>query len=298
MLWRLALLAAMLTASLAYAGDVHRETVRYTHPDGKDLKGSLFLPKEASAEARPAILLIHGSGWRIGTRHLVHWYAREFAKNGYVALAINYRKMPDYPYPHCVHDAKAAVRWLRLNAEKYGIDPERIGVFGNSAGGNLAGFLAATDPEDGLEGEENPGPSSAVKAAVVLYGAMDMSLYADPKKNRWINKSGRRYMLELVGAKNADDLKAFAGASPITYVTPETAPTLLIHGTTDFVVKPEHANRYEAKLKECGVPTNLIWVEHGWHGFDYLHHRKRAKLFKDMLAWFDQYLRDGAVIGQ
>lgn len=278
-------------ATVASSGETTRRTVIYAEPDGRPLKATLFLPEDDGASLRPAILLVHGSGWRVGTRHLVHWYARRFAEHGYVTLAINYRKMPDHPYPACVHDSKAAVRWLRLHAEEYRIDPERIGVFGNSAGGNLAGLLAATTSEDGFEGSLNPGPSSAVRAAVILYGAVDLTLYARPEKETWLSGRSRGYMARVVGACDESDIKAFETASPLAYVNERTAPTLLIHGKKDTVVRFEHSQRLHERLKELGVDTRLIEVEPGRHGFDYVHHRQRAELFRDMLEWFDRYVR-------
>ncbi len=292
------MMSCLLTVGLAMAmgsrdDGVTFRTVVYAEPDGQPLKASLFLPPGDDQAARPAILLIHGSAWRVGTRHLVHWYARHFARRGYVALAINYRKMPRYPYPHCVHDAKAAVRWLRLNAGELRVDPERIGVFGNSAGGNLAGLLAATKPEDGLEGRLNPGPSSAIRAAVILYGAVDLTLYARPEKKTLFTSRSRTYMARVVNARDETDLKAFEAASPITYADKDTAPVLLIHGRKDHVVRIAQSERFHDKLAELGVPTRLVRVEPGRHGFDYVRHGQRARLFEEAVAWFDRYVRDG-----
>ena len=96
----------------------------------------------------PGVVLIHGGAWLFGTRYQLHWYGSRLARAGYVAASINYRMLPMYPFPYCIHDCKAAVRWLRLHADEYGIDPERIAAFGNSAGGHLAGLLATTRPRD------------------------------------------------------------------------------------------------------------------------------------------------------
>ena len=292
------ILATGLTMAIsAHDAKVAYRTVVYAAPAGDPLKASLFLPPEGKPELRPAILLIHGSGWLVGTRRLVHWYARRFAENGYVTLAINYRKMPRYPYPHCVHDAKAGVRWLRLNARDLRIDPDRIGAFGNSAGGNLAGLLAATNPKDGMEGASNFGPSSAVRAAVILYGAVDLTLYAKPEKETALSRASRRYIARVVGARDENDLAAFEAASPVTYADEETAPVLLIHGKKDHVVRVAQSQHLYDRLTKLGVPTRLVLVEPGRHGFDYVRRRQRAKVFREALAWFDRYLRDAGADG-
>lgn len=112
----------------------------------------MYVPDDDSTALRPGIVLIHGGGWMLGTRYQQSWYCRNFARNGYVVMTIDYRLMPKCAFPDCLHDCKAAVRWLRLNAERYRIDPNHIITFGASAGGHLAALLATTEPGDGLEG--------------------------------------------------------------------------------------------------------------------------------------------------
>ncbi|MCX5757482.1 MAG: alpha/beta hydrolase, partial [Candidatus Hydrogenedentes bacterium] len=120
---------------------------------------TLATPAARGVAPRPAVLLIHGGCWLFGTRHQLHWYTRHFAEQGYVVAAIQYRMMPKYRLPDCVEDCKAAVRWLRLHAAEYNIDPDRIVALGNSAGGHLAAMLGVTSPDDGFDGVENPGAS-------------------------------------------------------------------------------------------------------------------------------------------
>src|SRR5207253_5788055 len=133
----------------------------YANPDGQHLQVNLARPKEASGRS-PAVLCIHGGGFRAGKRE--GWDARcqQLAEHGYVAATVTYRLAPKYQFPAAVHDVKAAVRWLRANADKYKIDPQRIGVVGDSAGGHLAQFLGVTADVKEFEGEENPKQSSAV----------------------------------------------------------------------------------------------------------------------------------------
>ena len=116
--------------------------VEYANPDNQHLQVNLARPKGDGPF--PAIVCIHGGGFRAGTRDGYDGLIRKFAERGYVALTVTYRLAPKYPFPAAVYDVKASVRWLRANAAKYHVDPERIGVTGGSAGGHLAQFLGVT----------------------------------------------------------------------------------------------------------------------------------------------------------
>ena len=124
----------------------------------------------------PAILCIHGGGFRAGTRQGYDGLCVQLAEQGYVAVTVSYRLAPKYPFPAAIHDVKAAVRWLRANAAKYHIDPERIGVTGGSAGGHLAQFLGVTGDVKEFEGDGgNPEQSSRVACVVNYYGPSDFT---------------------------------------------------------------------------------------------------------------------------
>jgi len=262
---------------------VDRDVV-YVEPEGKELRATLYLPK-ATQEARPAIVLIHGGGWFFGGRRQQAWYCRAFAKRGYVVMAIEYRKMFGHPFPDCVYDCKAAVRWLRRNADKYRVDPDAIGAFGASAGGHLAGMLATTSAEDGFEGDSGHDISSRIGAAVILYGAVDLSAYRE--------KGGlaTRYLARFVGARSKEERPAaLERASPVTYVKPSACPVLLVHGAGDSLVHLEQARRFHDRLRAAGVPTRLIVVANHGHGFDYIHWRQRRRLFEEMVAFLEVHL--------
>ncbi|NDA68917.1 MAG: alpha/beta hydrolase, partial [Verrucomicrobia bacterium] len=144
----------------------------------------------------------------------------ELALHGYICMSIDYRlwntgvKSPTWP--QSLFDAKTAVRWLRTEAVRLQVDPERIGVFGNSAGGNLAAMLAVTTPDDGLEpAAPLPGVSTRVKCAIDFYGALDLPNYHDMK---------------MFLQTRAENPAIYRKASPVTYVKSGAAPMLLIHG--------------------------------------------------------------------
>src|SRR5262249_3120372 len=125
--------------------------IEYCNPDGQHLKLNLAAPKKGDGPF-PAVLCIHGGGFRAGKRESYDGLCLRLAQHGYVAATVTYRLAPKYPFPAAVHDVKAAVRWLRANAAKQRIDPGRIGVTGGSAGGHLAQFLGVTAGVKEFEG--------------------------------------------------------------------------------------------------------------------------------------------------
>ena len=260
----------------------------YVDYGARKLKMTIRSPRDDGTVLRPAVLLIHGGAWLFGTRHQLHWYGEHLAENGYVTAAISYRMMPRYPFPNCLYDAKAAVRWLRLHAEEYRIDPARIAVLGNSAGGHLAALLATTIPCDGLEGSGNPGPSSGVQAAVVMYGVADMSYYRHTKGYVGIGGISDAFVKRFLAQGPTVSGDPYAAASPVTYARRETCPTLLVHGTKDHFVPYAQSVAFCEQLRTLGVPTRLITVCYG-HAFDFFHHRARADVFLEILSFLNEH---------
>jgi len=299
-LWVLVVLVAAeaaLGAPAFAARDYTAERVTYARPNGKRLTMTLFVPRAGGQTLRPAVVLIHGGAWVFGTRRQLHWYGRRLAEKGYVAASINYRLMPWHGFPACLHDSKAAVRWLRIHATHYGVDPGRIAVLGNSAGGHLTALLATTRPADGLEGGENPGPSSAVQAAVNLYGVADMSYYRHPRGYIRLFGLTARFADRFVGGKREDDgQNPYDLASPTYYAHPNTCPMLFVHGTKDNQVPYGQSVAFCEQLRRLGVPTRLITVPYG-HAFDFLHHRTRGYVFTEILGFLQEHLGESFVPG-
>jgi acetyl esterase/lipase len=265
--------------------------VVFAQPEGTKLKCTMYLPRDDGESLRPGIVLIHGGGWMIGTRYQQLWYCQNFAKRGYVVMTVDYRMMPKYPFPHCLEDCKAAVRWLRANAAKYRVDPDYLATFGASAGGHLAAFLAVTTPEDGFEGTQNLGPSSEVKCAISLYGAVDLTQYRRLRRLKVFQPSAKSYIERFageVGEKQGRD--PLAAASPITYATAGSRPIMFVHGMADFMVNYEQSAAFHDRLQELDVPTRLIGFPRRSHGFDYIHHRQRRKAFEGMVEFLDEHL--------
>lgn len=285
---------AIVSTALMHASDkpYRTETVTYARPDCRALKATLYTPAAPSKGLRPAIVLIHGGAWAAGTRRQVYWYGRHFAAEGYVAMSISYRRLPFSGFPAPVHDAKAAVRWLRAHAAEYRIDPDRIAALGTSAGGHLALMLALTDGEEELEGTENPGYSSAVQAAVSFYGPADLRLYAGENAGEsWVSRLiWEPYLKRFAGKEKLAGREPLDAASPLSYVGPDAAPVLCIHGTGDSLVPIDQSRRIYRKLTEAGVPAQCIEVPGEWHAFDYLSPSKRRELFPKVLAFLEAHL--------
>jgi acetyl esterase/lipase len=242
----------------------------------------IFLPK-TEAVVHPAVLLVHGGGFRAGSKDGYVPLAIEMAQQGYVAATVNYRLAPKYPFPAAVEDVKAAVRFLRANAGKYSIDPKRIGARGGSAGGHLVLMLGLTA---GVKEFEGSGPdlqeSSAVQCVVDDYGPTDFTQSYDKSVD-----AADVLPLFLGGDLKHERLR-HQRASPLNWVTPDAAPTLAIHGTKDTYVAYEHSLWLIERLIAAGVPAELETIPGAGHGF------KGADLERSnqaALAWFNKYLK-------
>jgi len=212
----------------------------------KSLQLDLYRPKALSKPV-PGLIFIHGGGWRAGKRNDYRFYCQHFASKGYVAATVTYRLSQEAYFPAALFDVKAAVRYLRANAEKYGVDPNQIAVIGGSAGGYLSMMAGYTSDVPEFEGDGgNAGVSSRVQAVVNLYGPTDLTKPAAHENSVVVA------FLEGKSYKQAPDL--FKKASPLNYVTRDDPPTLILHGTVDDIVPIEQADLLAARLKELDVP--------------------------------------------
>ena len=256
--------------------------IEFAKADGQSLQLNLARPKVQSGKT-PAILCIHGGGFRAGKRE--GWDARckLLAEQGYVAATVTYRLAPKYPFPAAVEDVKAGVRWLRANAEKYSIDPDRIGVIGDSAGGHLAQFLGVTGGVAQFEGDGgNPGVSSRVSCVVNYFGPSDLT--------RSYGKSvDAAEVLPLwLGGDGTKERRRHILASPLYWVTPSAAPELILQGTEDKYVNHEQAVWMHERMKAAEVECELITLEGAGHGFK---GADADKAWKAALAFFEKHLK-------
>jgi acetyl esterase/lipase len=256
--------------------------IEYANPDGQHLQLDLARPKAGDGPF-PAIVCIHGGGFRAGSRRGYDDLCVRVAEQGYVAVTVSYRLAPKYQFPAAIHDTKAALRWLRANAKKFKINPDRIGVTGGSAGGHLAQFLAVTADVKEFEGDGgNADQSSRVACVVNIYGPSDFT--------RSYGKSvDAAQVLPLWLGGDLDHARAkHIRASPLNWVTPNAAPTLCIHGTEDKYVAHEQAVWMIDRLKAAGVEAELLTLEGAGHGFK---GKDAEKAEKAMVEFFEKHLK-------
>lgn len=275
--WRVYALLITLTAcglpGFARTPDL---TARYARVDTVDLKIDLHLPPPrfdaeghpvVDPAARPLLLWIHGGGWRGGDR-ADECPAIPFVDSGYVVASIDYRLSGQAAWPAQIHDAKAAVRWLRAHADVLRLDTARIVAWGTSAGGHLAALLGVTTPDDGLEGNvgdvgasgETAPAGSHVRAVINYYGPTNFLEYIP---RRWSRHSS---VGQLLGCAVKDCLDRARAASPLTYVTPDDPPFFIAHGTSDPTVPFSQAVTLDSALRAAGVPVLFVPLPQADHG--------------------------------
>ncbi len=263
-----ALLIAAVFGSRAVCGEVIEEK-DITYGKAGDRALQLDLARPEGDGPFPALVFVHGGGWRGGARTTYSGAIVEAAKRGFVAVTVTYRLTePDKdgkvtnPFPAQVNDVKCAVRWLRANAEKYNVDPQRIGATGGSAGGHLSLMLGLTDGSSKLEGDGGyPDRSSKVQAVVNYFGPTDMV------ELHRTSEGAAPIVASFLGGGPQDIPDLYRAASPVTYISADDGPVLTIHGTADRLVPPEQAKLLDEKMKAEGVSHTLLLLEGQGHGF-------------------------------
>ena len=219
----------------------------YKSGENYQLKCDVYRPRLPGKH--PAIIVVHGGGWRAGSKFRYHSYAHYMAKRGYVVMAINYRHAPKFEFTDQVSDVKTAVRWLKHRADDYSIDPDRIGIWGYSAGGHLAAMVGTTDEDDRLEGnfaEELQPHNSRVSAVAVGGAPCDIEAYP-------IDSRVLYYWLKSTRRKNPE---LYRRASPLTYVSDDDPPFHIFHGGLDEVVEPKLSRSLHDRLLQAGVRSD------------------------------------------
>jgi acetyl esterase/lipase len=287
-----------LAALLVLVGSTRAglETIRnieYGKGGGHPLLLDIVRPNPAPTNAMPAVIFIHGGAWRAGNKNGAP--VRFLAERGYFVASINYRLSSEAPFPAAVEDCKCAVRWLRANAGKYNISSDSIGVWGASAGGQLAEFLGTTGDDPRYEGTGGwTNASSRVSAVVSFFGPSDFM----GGIGKFRNEDGSRGNYEVVkflGGLPADKPDVYRDASPLTHVSQMSAPMLLVHGDQDPIVPLEQSSRMANALREAGVGVKFIVVTNGVHGF--LLNQimpispRPAEIQRAVVEWFDAHLR-------
>ncbi|MBU6253097.1 MAG: alpha/beta hydrolase [Alphaproteobacteria bacterium] len=259
-------------------------------PGFRPMVVDLYLP--ADKAPKPLIMYIHGGGWMGGhTRQsgaLANFPAvlAKLASEGFVVASLEYRLSGEAPFPAQLQDARAAIRFLKANAARYGIDPARVGVWGGSAGGHLTGLVATTCGETTVDPSPAPKGSECVQAAVTWYGVFD---FAPMLQKAATAPTPKPAEYALLRCRPEDCTPAqVASVSPIQHVDRNDPPMLLIHGEKDQVVDVSQSHQMEAALKSAGVPIEAIYIPAVDHSFiGQTPESTRAATLKAVNATFD-----------
>ena len=255
--------------------DMHEGIIReahiiYTYVDEKKrrrLTLDIYRP-EKSSSPNPAIVMFFGGGWQNGRPGIFASLAQGMAKRGYACIVPEYRLSGEKPFPAAVHDSKAAIRWTRRNAKRFNIDPHRIASMGGSAGGHLAGFLAATNGIKRFEGKgDNRTYSSEVQAAIVMCGPMSLMLpHIVERVEKAAGKPEGDAIIDFMGgALPGQKTGIYVEASPLTHVNKKTPPMLFIDGEFD---RPK--TRYKefwTKMDKYNIPREFVLMPKAPHPF-------------------------------
>ena len=218
-------------------------------------KMDIFFPQ--SGGPWPTVVYVHGGSWMHGDKSEAALFASGLNSMGYLVISLNYRLYPPAAFPAMIEDVKCGIRSLRAHAAEYNLDPTRIGAMGASAGGHLVALLGTMEPNSSWDVGEYLDQSSRVQVVVSLAGVMDLS-------QTFPNADGNDIeTMKRIGFNESNMMEA----SPISHVTPDDAPFLLIHGDHDTLVPYQQSQLMYDKLVQAGVPAQLVIVKNGGHSF-------------------------------
>ena len=268
---------------------VHIKDVNYAGNDNPRQSLDILWRKDKVEKKLPAIVFIHGGGFRNGSKERGIRKLDDFLKTGkYIGITINYRLSGEAKWPAQIHDCKAAIRWIKGNAEKYGIDKDMIGVWGTSAGGHLVAMLALTTNKTELEGKVGNylKESSAVTCAVDGFGPTDF-LTMDKRSGKFVHNAPDSPESLLIGCPIQENKEKAKNASPLTWVRKNSRPMLIYHGSNDDVVIIEQSEiLYELLQKKKAEDIYFIKIDGGSHGV------RHPLLTERITDFFNKYLHE------
>jgi acetyl esterase/lipase len=251
------------TSPQAPKGQIVYRDLPYVTNGHEQQKLDLYLPR--TKEKLPLIIRIHGGAWLAGSKESED--PQDYLQDGFAVASINYRLSQHAIFPAQIQDCKAAVRYLRANAQKYNLDPNRFAIWGESAGGHLAALLGTTGDVNEFDVGENLSVSSRVQAVVDYFGPTDFLQMEEHRlPNGMIHNSPDSPESKLIGGYIQDNPQKVAKANPITYVKKDDPPFLIIHGDMDPLVPHHQSELLEAALKKAGAPVLFYTVKGGGHG--------------------------------
>ena len=283
---------ALLLAPSAWAADPFtiEANVVYGMYSGSALLLDIYKP------ARPngfGIIYVSGSGWtaplaysapELKSNSQSQLYAKTLASAGYTVFSVNHRALPRFRYPAPVEDVQRAVRFMRHNANRFAIHADRIGAAGGSSGGHLVSMLGT---HDGKGNQKDPDPvereSAKVQCVVARAAPVD-----------FLTGTNGRFLLgidrPLPEAKDSAEYRMHVEASPVTYITRDDPPFLLMHGDKDDQVNYLQSEEMEVKLKAAGVPVKLLRISGAGHGPTFPGAVNPPDYLGEMVRWFDLHL--------
>ncbi len=256
-----------------------------------ELHLDIIRPRISPPDPMPALLHLHGGGWRWGNRRAAFERLFAFAEAGYFCVASDYRLTDAAAFPAQIHDAKCAVRWIRANAAKYNVNPAKIGVWGGSSGGHLAALLGVTSDAPALEGEGPwPGQPSSVQAVAAFCAPIDfnrMDEFPEEVTPAMEHSSQDSCEGRLLGGALKDVQEAAINASPLTYVKEGLPPFYIMHGYLDEIVPVCQAELLHESLTSLGNESTLRIISNGSHSTgDWVRHYK-----EELRAFFSRHLK-------
>jgi acetyl esterase/lipase len=202
----------------------------------------------------PAVIYVHGGAWTSEDKNTVNGDdIHALVQAGFVVFSINYRLAPEYRFPAMIEDVKCAVRSIRAHAQEYHVAPDHIGAVGESAGGHLVSLLGTSDKSAGFDVGEYLEYSSRVQAVVDMFGLADLTADFSGKYKRFKNVVFGTFDIAL--------------ASPVTYISADDPPFLILHGEHDMTVPIEQSRMLQERLALVNVPATLVVVKNADHGF-------------------------------
>jgi acetyl esterase/lipase len=261
-----------------HAGLIQRD-VTYCTVDGVDLKMDIYIPKTKTG-VTPLVVYVHGGGWSSGdkTEGAGMTDTPALLDAGFTVASLDYRLAPQYKFPAMIEDVKCAMRSLRAHAADYHIDPDKIGVWGGSAGGHLVSMLGVTGQNAGFDVGQYLDQSSRVQAVVDMFGPADLTLgFSDAYRN---------LHEEVFGGFD------LAKASPVTYVSSDDPPFLILQGDADTTVPLSQSQEFYDRLAAAGISAQLVVVHNGPHGLGAPNESpSRQQLTAMIVQFFKEHLK-------
>ncbi|MES2598557.1 MAG: alpha/beta hydrolase [Verrucomicrobiota bacterium] len=278
-------LIAQADPSPAPEGYIAVRNLDYSGQDNPRQKLDLYLPEKPPGKLLPLIAYVHGGGWEGGTKDDAGVTLHFIKQGGYAGASIGYRLTNEAHWPSQVYDVKAALRWLKAHSKDHGIDPDRIALFGISAGGHLVSLLGTSYGVKELEGDVGKSGDTVRPVCVANFcGPANFLTFYGKGSSIDADRPGSA-IAKLFGGPMSKHLEEARSASPVTYVTKDDPPFLHMHGTADSLVPYAQAEEFDAALDKAGVSSTLLTGKDAPHVFF------SKDLIDKMQTFFDKHLQ-------